>query len=543
MKSDSSKDRQEEEDRFKIRPGKGRKSYPGGTGTKGALPFFRSVQRACRFAGGWGSGFPSGGQSSHRNQKGKGVFTRNAGESFQRVVVKTRVVRHPPGGKSLKAVKLHLSYLTRPGVEKEGPERSRCYDESGELSKQELDLWAEKISQDRHHFRFIISPEKARELDLSAYTVELVKGMEKDLGTRLDFVAVNHYNTDNPHVHLVVRGKNELGQNLVLGRDYIASGVRNRARELATSKLGRRSELEIQDGLSAEIKLERFTGIDRELLWLQGRNPDQRLDLRAPRGHENSIAEFHRSVRKQRVRELERLGLAREVGPGVWSLSEETEEVLRELGIQRDIIKTMHKSLGREADRELVIFDPNDSLQEEVRGRVVERGIRDELKDEKFLVVTATDNRAYYVGLSRFSELEGMEATPGSQVRISVRPHELTPRISDANILELSRDRGGIYDQREHLERTERHKLPPGVTPEAYLENHLKRLAVLERNGLVQKLEPGRWQVPADLLERMQGLSRERGLSHQVQVRMEAPARTLEQTLEKTRKKDLDLSR
>ena len=277
--------------------------------------------------------------------------------------------------KSLKALKLHLGYLTRPGVEREGPECSRCYNENGELTKQELGLWAEEISRDRHHFRFIISPEKAHELELSAYTVELVQGMEKDLGTRLDFVAVNHYNTDNPHVHLIVRGKNELGQNLVIGRDYIASEVRNRARELATSTLGRRSELEIQDGLTAEIKLQRFTGIDRELLYLQGRNPERNLDLRAPSGHENSIAEFHRSVRKQRLRELERLGLAREVGPGIWSLSEETKRVLRELGIQRDIIKTMHKSLAREADRELVIFDPNDPRQQEIRGRVVDRGI------------------------------------------------------------------------------------------------------------------------------------------------------------------------
>ena len=475
------------------------------------------------------------------NQKGKGVFTRSAGQIFQRVVVKARVVRHPPGGKSFKALKLHLGYLTRPGVEREGPERSRCYDKNGELSKQELELWAEEISHDRHHFRFIVSPEKARELELSAYAVELVQGMEKDLGTRLDFVAMNHYNTDNPHVHLVVRGKNELGQNLVLGRDYIASGVRNRARELATSKLGRRSELEIQDGMTAEIKLQRFTGIDRELLYLQGRNPDRNLDLRAPSGHENSIAEFHRSVRKQRVRELERLGLAREVGPGIWSLNEETERVLRELGIQRDIIKTMHKSLAREADRELVIYDPNDPLQQEVRGRVVDRGIRDELKDEKFLVVAATDNRAYYVGLSRFSELEGMEATPGSQVRLTVKPHELTPRVSDGNILELSRERGGIYDQREHLERTDRHKLPPGLTPEAYLENHQKRLEVLERNGLVQKLEAGRWQIPSDLLERMRGLSKERGLRHEVQVRMDAPTRVPE--LEKKIKPKLELTR
>ena len=61
------------------------------------------------------------------------------------------------------------------------------------------------------------------------------------------------------------------------------------------------------------------------------------------------------------------------------------------------------------------------------------------------------------------------------------------------------------------------------MTPEDYLENHLKRLRVLERNGLAQKLDQG-WRVPVDLVGRMRGLARERGLSHQVQVRLEAPA-------------------
>ena len=132
------------------------------------------------------------------------------------------------------------------------------------------------------------------------------------------------------------------------------------------------------------------------------------------------------------------------MGPGLWHLSEETERVLRELGIQNDIIKTMHKNLGREGDREMVIFDPGDPLQQEVKGRVLDRGIRNELSDEKYLVVCATDNRAYYVGLSRFSELEGLEEAIGSQVRISVKPHELAPKTADQNILELSRENGGI---------------------------------------------------------------------------------------------------
>lgn len=95
MKSDSSKKSAQDDDSFKIRVGKGPKSSPGGTGAKGSLAFSRSVERACRSTGGMGAGSFSGGKSPHRNQKGKGVFTRSAGQTAQRVVVKTRAVRLP----------------------------------------------------------------------------------------------------------------------------------------------------------------------------------------------------------------------------------------------------------------------------------------------------------------------------------------------------------------------------------------------------------------------------------------------------------------
>ncbi len=40
--------------------------------------------------------------------------------------------------------------------------------------------------------------------------------MEADLGTGLDWVAVNHWNTDNPHTHIVVRGRDDTGKDLII---------------------------------------------------------------------------------------------------------------------------------------------------------------------------------------------------------------------------------------------------------------------------------------------------------------------------------------
>jgi hypothetical protein len=67
--------------------------------------------------------------------------------------------------------------------------------------------------------------------DRRAFTRDLVGQMESDLGTRLDWVGIAHWNTDNPHVHLVVRGVADDGSDLVISRDYISHGLRSRAED------------------------------------------------------------------------------------------------------------------------------------------------------------------------------------------------------------------------------------------------------------------------------------------------------------------------
>jgi len=94
--------------------------------------------------------------------------------------------------------------------------------------------FAKRCQDDRHHFRFIVSPEDAAEMaDLKSFTRDLVKQMEADPGTRLDRVAVDHWNTDNPHVHLLVRGIDRAGADLVISQDHISSGLRSRAEDLS----------------------------------------------------------------------------------------------------------------------------------------------------------------------------------------------------------------------------------------------------------------------------------------------------------------------
>ena len=179
----------------------------------------------------------------------------------RRVIVKSRSVRAP--GRSGKAA-AHLRYIQRDGTARNG-ERSQLY--SATEDRADGDAFLDRGQDDRHQFRFIISPEDATDLaGLTGYTRELMAQVETDLGTKLDWVAVNHYNTGHPHVHVIVNGRDALGEDLVINGDYLANGVRERASELATLELGPVTEIEQRRKLMAEIDQDRLTRIDRAMI-------------------------------------------------------------------------------------------------------------------------------------------------------------------------------------------------------------------------------------------------------------------------------------
>ncbi|MDQ0353610.1 type IV secretory pathway VirD2 relaxase [Rhodoplanes tepidamans] len=134
------------------------------------------------------------------------------------------------------------------------------FDAGGEADEKSF---VERCAGDRHHFRFVVSPEEASDLtDLKAFTRDLLTDMERDLGTRLDRVAVEHWNTDNPHVHLLVRGRAEDGRDVVVSRDYITRGMRERAERLVTIELGPKTVRDLCASLDRDVGADRWTRRD-----------------------------------------------------------------------------------------------------------------------------------------------------------------------------------------------------------------------------------------------------------------------------------------
>jgi type IV secretory pathway VirD2 relaxase len=397
------------EDHLRIRPGRIRDRGRGAARPKN---FVGQVMRAARKAGHTGRGFGrERGSSGSRFGRGRSAaLALSLRSPARRVVIKARVVRHRGNRFRSAPLARHLTYLKRDGVTRDGAE-ARMFDTRSNAVDERA--FAERSEEDRHHFRFIVSPEDAAEMaDLRAFTRELMADAERDLGTKLDWVAVDHWNTDNPHIHVLVRGRAEDGQDLVISRDYISRGFRARAEERVTLELGPRSEREIQSALEKEVEAERWTSLDRVLRDIAD-DGAAFADLRP--GTPARDPEL-RHLMLGRAAKLERLGLAERVAPACFALKPGLEPTLRELEIRGDIIKTMHRVMaaaGREPDVAGFALHGNDP-SDPVRGRLAERGLHDELKGSAYAVVEGVDGRTHHL---RFSDLELTgDAAPGAIV-------------------------------------------------------------------------------------------------------------------------------
>ncbi len=401
----------------------------------------------------------------------------------RRVTIKTRLVNLAKAG--ARSTATHLRYIEREGVGRDG-EPGKAYDPMTDDA--DLSVFEERGREDRHQFRFIVSPEDAEQLDdLRTYTRHLMDRMEADLGTRLEWVAVDHWNTDNPHTHIVLRGKDDTGKDLIISRDYISEGMRERASELATEWLGSRTELEIQRGMQREVDQERWTGLDRTLQReaVDGLVRTERLE-REPR------LQRQRLLLVGRLQRLQRMGLARELQTGVWTVHADAEPTLRAMGERGDIIRTMQRAMSGK-QRDLTVFQPGEDGRSIV-GRVAGKGLADELYDKGYLIVDGTDGKAHYVALPLHTELE--QYPTGAVVEIK---GSSAPRVADKTITAMAVD--GIYRADHHLS-VAKAQPHPERDPREVVKAHVRRLEALRRAGLVERQAGGVWHVPQDLPER-----------------------------------------
>ena len=405
---------------------------------------------------------------------------------MRRVIVKVHIARAGKGiGKA--AFRAHVKYIQRDGVDREG-RGGELYDRAGERLDDRAFL--ERGADDRHQFRIILSPEDADALEeLKANTRAFMARVERDVGTRLDWVAVDHWNTGHPHTHVVIRGKDSLGKDLVIAREYLTQGMRALAQEIVTETLGPRRDLEIARSAQREVGQERFTGLDRRLSGITKEGVVEIARAKGPRER------FDRSLAIGRLKHLEKLGLAEAAGPLRWRLASRWEETLKTMGRRGDIIREIAAAMGEAAPRrDIRLFDGADGRQRPVFGRVIAAGPGDELRDTRFLIIDGVDGHAWRADLG--SSEPG--ALPPIGALVEAVPSRPAPRASDRTIARIAAVNRGVYSDALHA------KGDPGAS-RAYREAHKRRLEALRRAGVVERLADGSWKIGEDFLERAMG--------------------------------------
>ena len=459
---------------------------------KRARKYLGRVLAAANLARGGARGFGGASKafSGSRSGRGAGVgrvlAARGVRAAFmqRRVIVKASIVKL--AGKGIGAAAAHLRYLQRDGTTRLGAPGALYGRDSDAIDGKDF---REGGAGDRHQFRFIVSPEDGADYDdLKPLTRRLMAQVEQDLATELDWVAVDHFNTGHPHTHIIVRGVDDRGKDLIIARDYLTTGIRERAAALVDLDLGPRTLREVETGLRAEVEQQRLTSIDRGLLC--GIGNDNVVSA-------NGRDAFDQTLRSGRLAKLARLGLAEPLGAGRYRLAAGLDDTLRRMGERGDIIRIMQRDFTRRAlDRpasDRAIYDPAETGARPLIGRVVARGLADEHADRHYLIVDATDGRSHYVSIGKGDNVEKLAT--GAIVRID--PLRPTIRAADRTIAEVAAANNGSYDIDTHL----RHD--PAAS-ETFAETHIRRLEAMRRGGGSVTRDPsGRWAIAPDHLDRV----------------------------------------
>lgn len=286
----------------------------------------------------------------------------------------------------------HGKYLQRDHAQIEGEKGHGFTKISQDIDISEvLDQWQE--AGDPRIFKVIISPENATHLDLQAHARELMQRVEADLGTPLEWIAIDHNNTEHGHVHLIIRGLDEKGHPLKIEPEYIANGFRTRSQEIATQKLGLRTNHDISIARSRQIEKEYVTSIDRSIRF-KSVNGTITFENKIP---QSVLAKERRLQEIKRLKYLESIGLATKVGKKIWKLSPDLEKTLKNMQLSNDIIKSLSR-------RNLSLSTVHNTLQptiistsQPLTGKVIGMGLENELHDKRYLLLESTDGQLHYI--------------------------------------------------------------------------------------------------------------------------------------------------
>ena len=440
--------------------------------------------------------------------KGSASRARPVRVTQRRVVVKARFVAHVAG--QAKTLRAHVAYLGREGAARQNQpevgdqrEPSRSQERSSEqhidatigyLSRERQggderfydqsrnSLDARDATQgwhaDKRHFRLIISAEDGTDLgELRPFIRETMARLERHVGTRLQWLAVDHWDTDNPHTHVLVRGIRADGKDLIIPGKVLSVAIREDAQEIATRILGPRPALELQRMRDRDIGARAFTRLDRELIALDG-----------PGGLGSS---FRHTDLPRRLDTLSGWGLAA-VGPdGSWRLASDLPAQLSQMADSDEVARIVARQ-GR-AFTGMPVLAADVTRQES--GRLVGLSHSDDGADNLIAIIENGRGELRYTRFREPGALAILEDTPKGAL-IAFEPQEARIGPSDEAVARVARLNRGLYSADIHA------RMEANV-PDGLVAANIRRLEAMRRAGLISRGRDGIFDIAPDHLDRV----------------------------------------
>ena len=393
----------------------------------------------------------------------------------RRVFIKFHIARSGPQRHA--AFARYLSYIKRDGTDRDGS-RSRMYSQSDE----EIGVrdFNRRARNDPHQFRIIVSPEDSKEMeDLTGFARKLMAQAENDLGTGLDWVAVNHFDTAQPHTHIVLRGRDLHNHELYIDRKYITEGLRYRAEEIVSNTLGAKRWRDLTALQLRATSWNLFTSIDRDF---EEALRNGALKLAQPETRSERIVA---NLYAKRLKHLQLLGLAKQLSSNTWHLETGWAESLKSLRRRRYFGNAREERPAPLRNGIEMRFAP-DVLQagETITGRIVAILPSDALSSRISLFIDGVEGqlRQFTLPEARIEDLPGI----GGVLSVSATASPVSD--IDQTILGIAKQNGGLFST--HL--LPSHDRDLSDTREIEFR---RRLEALNRAGLATPAKTGGWMI------------------------------------------------
>jgi hypothetical protein len=321
---------------------------------------------------------------------------------------------------------------------------------------------------DERLWKLIVSPEFGDRADLKQLTRDLVSEMETDLGMPLEWVAVAHFNTEHPHVHVALRGMGGTGRPVRLSRDYIREGIRHIAEDHCTRQLGFRSELDAAEAQRQEVHQLRYTSLDRIITRDAGTgdhpgSPFFTLTKDPSRGGVGPTVSLTERRCAERLMFLSSMGLAEAAGPKTWRVRRDFEDVLRAAQRGADWQKTLAAHGVPVSDARLPINVLDLQSVTTLEGRILVHG-EEECSGRAYMMMEGTDARFHYIRYT--PEMDAARSRGGLRTNAFIRLRNVSvDGRSKLKISELG-DAESILRNRLYLRETARKLTQQGIVPQ-----------------------------------------------------------------------------